>query len=142
MGDFLNIIIDDLDDIDGYHFYKNAKWGGQEKIDSFLKEIFDSHGVVNYRACTFDEAKNNPNENYYYFILSLKRLQFVLDAYNGLPLKTDLFYYMAAGNKNVRVVIYNNNETDIADSFFSFHNWTQRTNLNPRLFWFANNNAR
>lgn len=142
MGDFLNIIIDDLDDIDGYHFYKNAKWGGQEKIDSFLKEIFDSHGIVNYRACTFDEAKNNPNENYYYFILSLKRLQFVLDAYNGLPLKTDLFYYMAEGNKNVRVVIYNNNETDIADSFFGLNNWIQRTNLNPRLFWFANNNAR
>ena len=142
MGDFLNIIIDDLDDIAGSHFYKNAKWGGQEKIDSFLKEIFDCHGIVNYRSCTFEEAKNNPNENYYYFILSLKRLQFVLDAYGGLPLKTDLFYYMAAGNKNVRVVIYNNNETDIEESFINLNNWVNRVNLNPTLFWFANNNAK
>ena len=141
MGDFLNIIIDDLDDIEGRFFYKNAKWDGNEKITSFLKEIFDSCGLTNYRACTFEEAKNNPNENYYYFILSLRRLQFVLDHHNGLPLKRELFYYLKENNKNVRVVIYNNNETDIADSLYGLNNWVNRHNLNPKLFWFANNNA-
>jgi hypothetical protein len=141
MGDFLNIIIDDLDDINGHFFYKNSKWDGNEKINSFLAEIFISCGLTNYRACTFQEAKNNPNEIYYYFILSLRRLQFVMDENNGLPLNPELLHYIKDNNKNIRVVIYNHGETDIADSLYSLNNWVQRNNINPRLFWFANNNA-
>lgn len=141
MGDFLNIIIDDLDDIEGRFFYKNSKWDGDERIRIFLGEIFECHGIKNYRTCTFDEAKNNPNENYYYFILSLRRLQDVLDQYQGLPLKRELEHYLSENNKNINVVIYNNGEADVEGSLYGLDQWIRRKNLNPKLFWFANNNA-
>jgi hypothetical protein len=140
MGDFLNIIIDDLDDIEGKHFYKKSKWSGDEKIDLFLKDIFDFHGFTKWRKCTFEEAKKNPEENYFYFIVSLHHLEYVYDEYLTIPLKKELVDYIRDFS-NINVVIYNNNEVDNFYSFQKLDFYIKTENLNPTLFYFANNDA-
>jgi hypothetical protein len=140
MGDFLNIIIDDLDDIEGKHFYRKSKWSGDEKIDLFLKDIFDFHGFTKWRKCTFEEAKNNPDENYFYFIISLHHLEYVYDEYQTIPLKKELVDYVR-DYSNINIVIYNNNEVDNFYSFQKLDFYIRTENLNPTLFYFANNDA-
>lgn len=141
MYNFLNIITDDLDDIDGHFFYSNRKWSGDEKIDLFLKrEVFDSHSIDKIKRCTLDDAINNSDEIFYYFITCLRSLHSVFEKYNTLPIHEKLFNTLKTRG-NVKIIIYNNNEPDDSSSFFSLNNYVIDQRLSPNLFYFVNNNA-
>ena len=138
MGDFLNIICDELDYIDGEHYYSGNKWTGDEKIDIFLGDIFNFHGLTNYKRCTLDDALSNPKENYYYFIPCLLRLQWVLEKYETIPLNDELITAIR-DRPNINVIFYNNNECDKINSLDLLNFHVEELGLSPKQFYFVNN---
>jgi hypothetical protein len=140
MGNFLNIIIDDLDYIDGKHFYANERWTCEERINLFLKDIFQRHGFVNYRMCTLSEAENNKNECFYYFIVCTKNLSDVINQYQKLPFK-DVLSDSIKKNKNIHVVFYNTHETDNFESFKLFNDQIYQDGYRQEQFHLINNNS-
>ena len=67
MGNFLNIIKDNLDDIDlSYYFVK----GSDEERMLYLKKHFKYFNFKEINESKLIDAFNNPNEKYYYFISS------------------------------------------------------------------------
>jgi hypothetical protein len=72
MGYFLNIILEDLDNINDA---KQKKLAFDEKHD-YLKKLFESKGFNNIRYSNLESIGENPNENYYYFICNVGKLDF------------------------------------------------------------------
>jgi hypothetical protein len=140
MGNFLNIICDDLDYIEPEHYYSGNKWDGNEKIDIFLGDIFNFHGLTNYKRCTLKDALDNPKENYYYFIPCLLRLQWVLEKYGTIPLNEE-FISAIKERPNINVIFYNNNECDKINSLDLLTQHVDKLKLSPKQFYFVNNNA-
>ena len=140
MGNFLNIIIDDLDYIDDKFFYANKRWTCEERVNLFLTDIFKRHEFNNYRTCTLHDAENNKNECFYYFIVCTKTLSDIVNHYQKLPL-TDELSNSLKSNKNIHVVFYNTHETDNYESFKLFNDCILKDGYNQEQFHLVNNNS-
>jgi hypothetical protein len=87
MGYFLNIILEDLDNIDDVHYVNEKKLTINEKRD-YLKKLFESTGFDKLRFSNLNAVGENPNENYYYFICNVNNLDFITGDihYENLPI--------------------------------------------------------
>jgi hypothetical protein len=72
MGDFLNILVGDYEDIDERYYYQIRE--PKERKFSKIKNVLESIGINNVIECNSIE---NSNENYYYFIYQLSDLRFL-----------------------------------------------------------------
>ena len=73
MGNFLNIICDNLDNLSEEH-YVNGKIPTNDERFKYVENILLSVGVKNIRRCNVDDNSENINENFYYFITHVNDL--------------------------------------------------------------------
>ena len=91
MGYFLNIILEDLDNIGDVHYVNQKKLTINEKHDN-LKKLFESNGFDKIRFSNLNAIGENPNENYYYFMNNISDLKYVSDniRHENLPMTDSL----------------------------------------------------
>jgi len=134
MGDFLNIIRDDLDTIGvDYYFYK----GDDDERMSHLKRHFKYFNFKKSRECALEDAYKNENENYYYFISRLSTFSFFE---NTIPFTESLMTTLKTLN-NVNVVLLSEHESVDEENFIKLNEFLKRHNVNGSKIHLINNNS-
>ena len=114
MGNFLNIIKDNLDDIDlSYYFVK----GSDEERMLYLKKHFKYFNFKEINESKLIDAFNNPNEKYYYFISKLSTFSFFE---NTIPF-TELLMVSLKTLNNVNVVLLSEHESIDEENFIKLN---------------------
>ena len=112
MGYFLNIICEDLDNIMDVDYVNQKKQTTQEKLD-YVVSFLDKLNFTKYRFSTLADCRENPNENYFYFLTNLNDMSSYNDQYlhfDKLPLTND-FRGNLHGQKNLFLVLIDINNT-------------------------------
>ena len=132
MGDFLNILVGDYEEIDEKYYYQIRE--PKEHKFSKIKNVLESIGIDNVIECNSIE---NSNENYYYFIYQLSDLRFL-----ELPtfLKPE-FIELMKNNKNLNVVFLNEHESETEENYILLSESVIKQKLNLNQFYFINNNS-
>jgi hypothetical protein len=132
MGDFLNILTGDYEEIDEKYYYQIRE--PKEHKFSKIKNVLESIGINNVIEC--NSIQNN-NENYYYFIYQLSDLRFLeLSAF-----LTSEFIELLKNNKNLNVVFLNEHESETEENYILLTQSILKQQLNPNQFYFINNNS-
>ncbi len=134
MGDFLNIIGDDLDVIDFEHYF--VKGDDIERM-SYLKKHFGYFKFNKYKECTLLDAHENPNEKYYYFISRLSTFSFFE---NTMPFTEPLMTGLKTLN-NVNIILLNEHESVDEENFIKLNDFLIRHNINGNKIHLINNNS-
>lgn len=132
MGNFLNILSGDYEDIDDKYYYQ-IRDPKEHKFNK-IKNVLGSIGINNVIEC---HSIGNGDENYFYFIYQLSDLRFF-----ELPtfLKPE-FIELMKNNKNLNVVFLNEHESETEESYLELTKSVLRQGLNPNQFYFINNNS-
>ena len=134
MGNFLNIIKDDLDDIDlSYYFVK----GSDEERMLYLKKHFKYFNFKEINESKLIDAFNNPNEKYYYFISRLSTFSFFE---NTIPF-TELLMVSLKTLNNVNVVLLSEHESIDEENFIKLNDFIDRHNIDGTKIHLINNNS-
>ena len=134
MGDFLNIIKDNLDTISfEYYFFKD----NDDERMSNLKRHFRYFKFNKYKECTLLDAYENPNEKYYYFISRLSTFSFFE---NTIPFTESLMTALKTLN-NVYVVLLNEHESVDEENFIKLNEFLIRLEINGSKIHLINNNS-
>jgi hypothetical protein len=134
MGDFLNIIGDDLDVIDFEHYF--VKGDDVERM-SYLKKHFEYFKFNKYKECTLLDAYKNPNEKYYYFISRLSTFSFFE---NTIPFTESLITGLKTLN-NVNIILLSEHESVDEENFIKLNDFLIRYNINGNKIHLINNNS-
>jgi len=134
MGDFLNIIGDDLDVIDFEHYF--VKGDDIERM-SYLKKHFGYFKFNKYKECTLLDAYKNPNEKYYYFISRLSTFSFFE---NTIPFTESLITGLKTLN-NVNIILLSEHESFDEENFIKLNDFLIRHNINGNKIHLINNNS-
>ena len=132
MGDFLNILSGDYEDIDKKYYYQISE--PKERKFSKIKNVLESIGINNIIEC---KTIDNSNENYYYFIYQLSDLGFL----ESSTFLTSEFIELLKNNKNLNVVFLNEHESETEENYILLTQSILRQQLNPNQFYFINNNS-
>jgi len=134
MGNFLNIIKDNLDDIDlSYYFVK----GSDEERMLYLKKHFKYFNFKEINESKLIDAFNNPNEKYYYFISKLSTFSFFE---NTIPF-TELLMVSLKTLNNVNVVLLSEHESIDEENFIKLNDFIDRHNIDGTKIHLINNNS-
>lgn len=134
MGNFLNIIKDDLDDIDlNYYFVK----GSDEERMLYLKKHFKYFNFKEINESKLIDAFNNPNEKYYYFISKLSTFSFFE---NTIPFTQSLMVSLKTLN-NVNVVLLSEHESVDEENFIKLNEFIDRHHIDGTKIHLINNNS-
>ena len=134
MGNFLNIIKDDLDDIDlNYYFVK----GSDEERMLYLKKHFKYFNFKEINESKLIDAFNNPNEKYYYFISKLSTFSFFE---NTIPFTQSLIISLKTLN-NVNVVLLSEHESVDEENFIKLNEFIDRHHIDGTKIHLINNNS-
>ncbi len=134
MGNFLNIIKDDLDDIDlSYYFVK----GSDEERMLYLKKHFKHFNFKEINESKLIDAFNNPNEKYYYFISRLSTFSFFE---NTIPF-TELLMISLKTLNNVNVILLSEHESVDKENFIKLNDFIDRHNIDGTKIHLINNNS-
>jgi len=134
MGNFLNIIKDNLDDIDlSYYFVK----GSDEERMLYLKKHFKHFNFKEINESKLIDAFNNPNEKYYYFISKLSTFSFFE---NTIPF-TELLMVSLKTLNNVNVVLLSEHESIDEENFIKLNDFIDRHNIDGTKIHLINNNS-
>jgi hypothetical protein len=134
MGNFLNIIIDDLDTIDvNYYFVK----GNDKERMEYLKKHFNYFNFNKIKECTLLDSYQNKNENYYYFISRLSTFSFFE---NTIPFTESLMTSLKTLN-NVNIVLLSEHESVDEENFIKLNEFLKRYNINGSKIHLINNNS-
>lgn len=134
VGNFLNIIKDDLDDIDlNYYFVK----GDDEERMLYLKKHFKYFNFKEINESKLIDAFNNPNEKYYYFISRLSTFSFFE---NTIPF-TELLMVSLKTLNNVNVVLLSEHESVDEENFIKLNDFIDRHNIDGTKIHLINNNS-
>ena len=134
MGDFLNIIRDDLDTIGvDYYFYK----GDDDERMSHLKRHFRYFNFKKSRECTLEDVYKNENEKYYYFISSLSTFSFFEST---IPFNESLMVTLKTLS-NVNVVLLNEHESVDEENFIKLNEFIKRHHIDGTKIHLINNNS-
>ena len=134
MGNFLNIIKDNLDDIDlSYYFVK----GSDEERMLYLKKHFKYFNFKEINESKLIDAFNNPNEKYYYFISKLSTFSFFE---NTIPF-TELLMISLKTLNNVNVVLLSEHESIDEENFIKLNDFIDRHNIDGTKIHLINNNS-
>lgn len=134
MGDFLNIIVEDLDIIDFEHYF--VKGDDVERM-SYIKKHFGYFKFYKYKECTLLDAYENPNEKYYYFISRLSTFSFFE---NTIPFTESLITALKTLN-NVNIILLSQHESVDEENFIKLNNFLIRHNINGNKIHLINNNS-
>jgi hypothetical protein len=132
MGDFLNILVGDYEEIDEKYYYQIRE--SKEHKFNKIKNVLESIGIVNIKECRTIESSN---ENYFYFIYQLCDLRF-LESMTFL--KTE-FIDLLKNNKNLNVVFLNEHESETEENYLLLTKSVLNQGLNLNQFYFINNNS-
>ena len=132
MGNFLNILSGDYEDIDEKYYYQIRE--PKERKFSKIKNVLESIGIDDVIEC---HSIENSNDNYYYFIYQLSDLRFL-----ELPtfLKPE-FIELMKNNKNLNVVFLNEHESETEENYILLGESVIKQKLNLNQFYFINNNS-
>ena len=134
MGNFLNIIKDNLDDIDlSYYFVK----GSDEERMLYLKKHFKYFNFKEINESKLIDAFNNPNEKYYYFISKLSTFSFFE---NTIPF-TELLMVSLKTLNNVNVVLLSEHESVDEENFIKLNDFIDIHNIDGTKIHLINNNS-
>ena len=134
MGNYLNIIKDNLDDIDlSYYFVK----GSDEERMLYLKKHFKYFNFKEINESKLIDAFNNPNEKYYYFISKLSTFSFFE---NTIPF-TELLMVSLKTLNNVNVVLLSEHESIDEENFIKLNDFIDRHNIDGTKIHLINNNS-
>lgn len=134
MGDFLNIIGEDLDVIDFEHYF--VKGDDVERM-LHLKKHFEYFKFNKYKECTLLDAYKNPNEKYYYFISRLSTFSFFE---NTIPFIESLITDLKTLN-NVNIILLSEHESFDEENFIKLNDFLIRHNINGNKIHLINNNS-
>ena len=134
MGDFLNIIGEDLDTISFEHYFLK---GDDDERMSNLKRHFRHFKFNKYKECTLLDAYENPNEKYYYFISRLSTFSFFE---NTIPFTESLMTALKTLN-NVYVVLLSEHESVDEENFIKLNEFLIRLDIDGSKIHLINNNS-
>ena len=134
MGDFLNIIRDDLDTISFEHYFLK---GDDDERMSILKRHFRYFKFNKYKECILLDAYENPNEKYYYFISNLSTFSFFE---NTIPFTESLMTALKT-LKNVYIVLLNEHESVDEENFIKLNDFMERHHIDGTKIHLINNNS-
>jgi hypothetical protein len=134
MGNFLNIISDDLDHIDLNHYFVK---GSDEERMLYLKKHFKYFNFKEINESRLIDAFNNPNEKYYYFISKLSTFSFFE---NTIPFTESLMVSLKKLN-NVNVVLLSEHESVDEENFIKLNDFIDRHNIDGTKIHLINNNS-
>jgi hypothetical protein len=137
MGDFLNILGEDLDIISEKFYHNNQRLPKEGTKYGVIKNILEFYNIWNSKECTLDEALTNPTENYYYVIHRNSDLYFLKDS---LCLG-DRLLNAVRNFKNINILFLNEQESISEESFMYLDNQIKLLNLNANQFYLINNNS-
>jgi hypothetical protein len=132
MGDFLNILTGDYEEIDEKYYYQIRE--PKEHKFNKIKNVLESIGVTNIRECY---AVENSNENYFYFIYQLTDLRFL----ESTTFLKQAFINLLKNNKNLNVVFLNEHESETEESYLLLTKSVLNQGLSLNQFYFINNNS-
>ena len=153
----INLVYDDWLDI--YNTNQNGKkhfpdlhfgdmhhlmWSYLDKglFFGYLQNTLSSNDKFELKKCRFNEVYERPNENFYYFI--------TLHGFNYEQIfkqsKFEQFFNENLKNvllkcKNFYVGFVTEHESDDEKGFLELNNFVIKNNLNPKQFYFINNNS-
>jgi hypothetical protein len=134
MGNFLNIISDDLDHIDLNHYFVK---GSDEERMLYLKKHFKYFNFKEINESRLIDAFNNPNEKYYYFISKLSTFSFFE---NTIPFTESLMVSLKKLN-NVNVVLLSEHESVDEENFIKLNDFIDRHHIDGTKIHLINNNS-
>ncbi len=134
MGDFLNIIGEDLDTISFEHYFLK---GDDDERMSNLKRHFRHFKFNKYKECTLLDAYENPNEKYYYFISRLSTFSFFE---NTIPFTESLMTALKTLN-NVYVILLSEHESVDEENFIKLNEFLIRLDIDGSKIHLINNNS-
>lgn len=134
MGNFLNIIKDDLDNIDLNHYFVK---GSDEERMSYLKKHFKYFNFKEINESKLIDAFNNPNEKYYYFISRLSTFGFFE---NTIPF-ADLLMDSLKTLSNLNVVLLSEHESVDKENFIKLNEFIDRHHIDGTKIHLINNNS-
>lgn len=132
MGDFLNILTGDYEEIDEKYYYQIRE--PKEHKFNKIKNVLESIGINNVIEC---QSIDNPNENYFYFIYQLSDLRFL----DSIKFLSSQFIELLKNNKNLHVVFLNEHESESEESYVLLTKSVINLGLNLNQFYFINNNS-
>ena len=135
MGNFLNVIVGDLDNVKEEFFYSRSEQI-EKRFYSYLK-YFDLFGFSQIKKCELSET-NNLNENYFYIFNDICNYKF---AENGLCLKDEILDILKKQN-NLFIVYINEQEYIKKSDFECVLKGIKKDKINEERFILINNNAR
>ena len=112
MGYFLNIICEDLDNIKDVDYIDQKKQTVNERL-GYIVSILNKFNFTKYRFSTLEDCRENPNENYFYFLTNLSNMSSYSDPYlhfDSLPLTPD-FRGNLISQKNLFLLLVDLNDT-------------------------------
>ena len=141
MGDFLNVICDNLDNIDADLFFFKRKLTTPEERMSELSGFVNLYNIDNFKSSTLKDMYENPNLNYYYFIPKIQNATRLFGEEFNVSFP-ESFLNIIRNNKNFNVIFTNENDYGIDDIEFKLINDTLLlNNLSTSQFYFLNNNS-
>ena len=134
MGDFLNIIGEDLDVIDFEHYFVK---GSDEERMLYLKKHFKYFNSKEINESKLIDAFNNPSEKSYYFISKLSTFGFFE---NTIPFTESLMLSLKTLN-NVNVVLLSEHESVDEENFIKLNEFIDRHHIDGTKIHLINNNS-
>jgi hypothetical protein len=153
----INLVYDDWLDIDNTNYngkkhFPNLHFGDMHHLIwsyldrglffEYLQNIIPNNEKFELKKCRFNEVYERPQENFYYFI--------TLHGFNYEKIFKDInfqhFFNQNLKNillkcKNFYVGFVTEHESDNENGFLELNNFIIKNNLNPKQFYFINNNS-
>ena len=153
----INLVYDDWLDIDNTNYngkkhFPNLHFGDMHHLMwsyldkglffGYLQNTISNNDKFELKKCRFNEVHDRPDENFYYFITlhgfnyeqifkQAKFEQFFNENLKNVLLKCENFY----------VGFVTEHESDDEKGFLELNNFVIKNNLNPKQFYFINNNS-
>jgi hypothetical protein len=134
MGDFLNIIREELDVIDIHNYFFK---GDDEERMTHLKKHFKYFKFNKIKECSLLDAHHNKNEKYYYFISRLSTFSFFE---NTIPFNESLMTALTTLS-NVNIVLLSEHESVDEENFIKLNEFLKRHNIDGTKIHLINNNS-
>ena len=132
----LNFICDTLDEIPKEYYFSQHKLNDTESFRKILVLLNDYFQFTDIKKCTIDDVFLNPDQNYYYIIQNLQNNRFLNNClYFGENLEN-----LLRQNKNLKVVLLNESESDREEHFYILNNILRMKDIDGSQFFVINNN--
>lgn len=131
------IIYDNHDNIEDRYFFQQKKKSIEEQYKHII-DVVGRCGIKEFKKCSLDDVPLNPKKKFNYFIHHVQTSNYLQ---NSLPL-TEEFIDVMKSNDNLNVVFLNEREMEEKNILEHLNNQIIKLGLNPKQFYFVNNNGK